>query len=69
MESIVRIFDGMADGKREISLDRKARRLIGYDQDDRSFRAAGALSRDSFGFRRHNDLAQLAALRAGLINV
>jgi len=50
--------------------DLKTHRLIGYDQDDRSFRAAGALaiqmSRDSFGFRCDNDLAQLAALRAGL---
>jgi DNA-binding transcriptional LysR family regulator len=48
----------------------KAHRLIGYDQDDRSFRAAGALafqiSRESFGFRCDNDLAQLAALRAGV---
>jgi DNA-binding transcriptional LysR family regulator len=50
--------------------DLKAHRLIGYDRDDRSFRAAGALafkiSRESFGFRCDNDLAQLAALRAGL---
>jgi DNA-binding transcriptional LysR family regulator len=50
--------------------DLKAHRLIGYDQDDRSFRAAGALafqiSRESFGFRCDNDLAQLAALRAGV---
>jgi DNA-binding transcriptional LysR family regulator len=47
-----------------------AHRLIGYDQDDRSFRAAGALafqlSRESFGFRCDNDVAQLAALRAGI---
>jgi len=45
-------------------------RLIGFDRDDRSFRAAGAeaakLSRDSFGFRCDSDLAQLAALRAGV---
>ncbi len=45
-------------------------RLIGYDQDDRSFRAAGALafhiSRERFGFRCDNDLALLAALRAGV---
>jgi DNA-binding transcriptional LysR family regulator len=50
--------------------DLKAHRLIGYDQDDRSFRAVGALafqiSRESFGFRCDNDLAQLAALRAGV---
>jgi DNA-binding transcriptional LysR family regulator len=48
----------------------KAHRLIGYDRDDRSFRGAGALafqiSRESFGFRCDNDLAQLAALRAGV---
>ena len=45
-------------------------RLIGFDRDDRSFRAAGAeaakLSRESFGFRCDSDLAQLAALRAGV---
>ena len=47
-----------------------AHRLIGFDRDDRSFRAAGAdaaqLSRDSFGFRCDSDLVQLAALRAGV---
>jgi DNA-binding transcriptional LysR family regulator len=45
-------------------------RLIGFDRDDRSFRAAGPLaarlSRESFGFRCDSDLAQLAALRAGV---
>jgi DNA-binding transcriptional LysR family regulator len=50
--------------------DLKAHRLIGYDQDDRSFRAIGApaiqISRERFGFRCDNDLAQLAALRAGV---
>jgi DNA-binding transcriptional LysR family regulator len=50
--------------------DLRAHRLIGYDQDDRSFRAAGRgafqISRESFGFRCDNDLAQLAALRAGV---
>jgi DNA-binding transcriptional LysR family regulator len=50
--------------------DLRAHRLIGFDQDDRSFRLAGALAlqiaRDSFGFRCDNDLAQLAALRAGI---
>jgi len=50
--------------------DLKAHRLIGYDQDDRSFRAAGAfdvqISREGFGFRCDSDLAQLAALRAGV---
>jgi DNA-binding transcriptional LysR family regulator len=49
--------------------DLRAHRLIGYDQDDRWFRAAGTgafqISRESFGFRSDNDLAQLAALRAG----
>jgi DNA-binding transcriptional LysR family regulator len=48
----------------------RAHRLIGYDQDDRSFRTAGApafqISREGFGFRCDNDLAQLAALRAGV---
>jgi DNA-binding transcriptional LysR family regulator len=50
--------------------DLRAHRLIGYEQDDRSFRAAGGgafqISRESFGFRCDNDLAQLAALRAGV---
>jgi DNA-binding transcriptional LysR family regulator len=50
--------------------DLKAHRLIGYDQDDRSFRAAGAFDvrilREGFGFRCDSDLAQLAALRAGV---
>ena len=45
-------------------------RLIGFDRDDRAFRsvgaAAGPLSRDWFGFRCDSDLAQLAALRAGV---
>jgi DNA-binding transcriptional LysR family regulator len=47
-----------------------AHRLIGYDRDDRSFRAAGALDmqmlQEGFGFRCDSDLAQLAALRAGV---
>jgi DNA-binding transcriptional LysR family regulator len=50
--------------------DLASHRLIGFDRDDRSFRAAGPLaahlSRDPFGFRCDSDLAQLAALRAGL---
>jgi DNA-binding transcriptional LysR family regulator len=50
--------------------DLKAHRLIGYDQDDRSFRAAGAFDvrilREGFGFRCDSDLGQLAALRAGV---
>jgi DNA-binding transcriptional LysR family regulator len=44
--------------------------LIGFDRDSRSFRAAGEigqrLMREDFGFRCDNDLAQLAALRAGV---
>jgi DNA-binding transcriptional LysR family regulator len=50
--------------------DLKAHRLIGYDRDDRSFRAARAFDvgiwREGFGFRCDSDLAQLAALRAGV---
>ena len=44
--------------------------VIGFDRDDRSFRAAGAglapFSREMFGFRCDSDLAQLSALRAGV---
>ncbi|MDR3420211.1 MAG: LysR family transcriptional regulator [Xanthobacteraceae bacterium] len=44
--------------------------LIGFDRDDRTFRAAGEmgrrLKREDFGFRSDHDLAQLAALRAGI---
>jgi DNA-binding transcriptional LysR family regulator len=44
--------------------------VIGFDRDNRSFRAAGEfgrrLTREDFGFRCDNDLAQLAALRAGV---
>jgi DNA-binding transcriptional LysR family regulator len=43
--------------------------VIGFDRDNSSFRGAGdfarALTRETFGFRCDNDLAQLAALRAG----
>jgi len=50
--------------------DLNAHLLIGYDRDDRSFRAAGAFGvrifREGFGFRCDSDLAQLAALRAGV---
>jgi len=50
--------------------DLENHRLIGFDRDDRTFRAAGPLaahlSRETFGFRCDSDLAQLAALRAGL---
>lgn len=44
--------------------------LIGFDRDNSSFRSAGdfarRLTREAFGFRCDNDLAQLAALRAGV---
>jgi DNA-binding transcriptional LysR family regulator len=43
--------------------------VIGFDRDSRMFRGAGdfaqRLTREDFGFRCDNDLAQLAALRAG----
>ncbi len=43
---------------------------IGFDRDDRSFRSVGPaaahVTREMFGFRSDCDLAQLAALRAGL---
>jgi DNA-binding transcriptional LysR family regulator len=45
-------------------------RLIGFDRDDTSFRAARSsgppITRDTFTFRTDNDLAQIAAIRAGL---
>ncbi len=44
--------------------------VIGFDRDNSSFRGAGefarALTRETFGFRCDNDLAQLAALRASV---
>jgi DNA-binding transcriptional LysR family regulator len=44
--------------------------VIGFDRDDHSFRsvgpAAASLDRQMFGFRADSDLAQLAALRAGV---
>ncbi|MGO9398064.1 MAG: LysR family transcriptional regulator [Xanthobacteraceae bacterium] len=44
--------------------------VIGFDRDNRAFRAAGnfarKLTREVFGFRCDSDLAQLAALRAGV---
>ena len=47
-----------------------AHRLIGFDRDDHSFRSVGPLpaeiARENFGFRCDSDLAQLAALRAGV---
>ena len=48
----------------------KDHRLIGFDRDNATFRSAGALgkalTREDFGFRCDSDLAQLAALRAGV---
>ena len=50
--------------------DLKNHCVIGFDRDNRSFRAAGdigrRLTREDFGFRCDSDLAQLAALRAGV---
>jgi DNA-binding transcriptional LysR family regulator len=44
--------------------------FIGFDRDNSTFRAAGdlarSMTRESFGLRCDNDLAQLAALRAGV---
>ena len=44
--------------------------VIGFDRDSRTFRSAGAISKEltraDFGFRCDSDLAQLAALRAGV---
>jgi len=44
--------------------------VIGFDRDNRTFRGAGdfgkSTRREDFGFRCDNDLAQLAALRAGV---
>jgi DNA-binding transcriptional LysR family regulator len=44
--------------------------VIGFDRDNSTFRAAGEfaerLTREDFGFRCDNDLAQLAALRFGV---
>jgi DNA-binding transcriptional LysR family regulator len=50
--------------------DLKRHRLIGFDRDNSSFRSAGALAdalrRENFAFRCDSDVAQLAALRAGV---
>lgn len=47
-----------------------AHRLIGFDQDDTSFRSIGvtnfSVGRADFGYRCDNESAQLAALRAGI---
>jgi DNA-binding transcriptional LysR family regulator len=51
-------------------VDLAAHCVIGFDQDDQSFRsvggAAGQLTRETFAFRCDSDPAQLAALRAGI---
>jgi DNA-binding transcriptional LysR family regulator len=45
-------------------------RFIGFDRDETSFRSVGDapkwLERGHFGFRTDNDIAQMAALRAGI---
>jgi len=50
--------------------DLKNHGVIGFDRDNRSFRSAGEFARrarrEDFAFRCDNDLAQLAALRAGV---
>jgi DNA-binding transcriptional LysR family regulator len=50
--------------------DLRSHCIIGFDRDNSTFRTAGdvarALTREAFGFRCDNDLAQLAALRAGV---
>lgn len=50
--------------------DLSRHRLIGFDRDDTSFRAAKGsgppITREMFAFRTDNDLAQIAAVRAGL---
>jgi DNA-binding transcriptional LysR family regulator len=50
--------------------DLKHHCVSGFDRDSRTFRSAGAiakeLTRADFGFRCDSDLAQLAALRAGV---
>ena len=50
--------------------DLRSHCMIGFDRDNSSFRGAGdlagRLTREDFGFRCDSDLAQLAALRAGV---
>ena len=50
--------------------DLSRHRLIGFDRDDASFRAAKGsgppITRETFTFRTDNDLAQIAGVRAGL---
>ena len=57
-------------GTPESIADIDAHGLIGFDRDDHSFRSVGPLpaeiTRENFCFRCDSDLAQLAALRAGV---
>jgi DNA-binding transcriptional LysR family regulator len=50
--------------------DLKDHCFIGFDRDNQTFRSAGAIAkavtREDFGFRCDSDVAQLAALRAGV---
>jgi len=50
--------------------DLKHHCVIGFDRDDHAFRAVGSkypqINRQAFGFRCDSDVAQLAALRAGV---
>ena len=57
-------------GTPDSTQDLVGHRLIGFDRDDTSFRAVRGsglpITRDRFTFRTDNDLAQIAAIRAGL---
>ena len=59
-----------ANGLPQTIDDLKQHCVIGFDRDDHSFRsvgpAAASLNRHMFSFRSDSDLAQLAALRAGV---
>ena len=57
-------------GTPRVLADLSGHAFIGFDRDNRSFRAAGdfarRLKREDFAFRCDSDVAQLAALRAGV---
>jgi DNA-binding transcriptional LysR family regulator len=60
-----------ANGMPKSVQDLARHRLIGFDRDDTSFRAAKGgggppITRETFKFRADNDLVQIAAIRAGL---
>lgn len=59
-----------AHGMPQTLFDLAGHSMIGFDRDATSLRsigpAADAISREMFAFRTDNDLAQLAALRAGI---